>query len=181
MLFSPSCSGILAQIPLLQFNLLLPTCTTHLYPPGRESAERCLILSDLGELSLSSDTCTFKRTVHLQLWRIGDGFQMSIHLQGAHIDRSTPPACNQGRCPSLMLTTPSWQLTSRTSGSKQQPHVHKLGRAHPPTCTCNPTRRCTRWEIYAGVSRRSPTSRVEALSLFFSRHPQDRVLHRHVE
>lgn len=43
---------------------------------------RCLMLLDL-LLHVH-----FKRTVYpdLSVWRSWDGFQMSIHLQGAHID-----------------------------------------------------------------------------------------------
>lgn len=94
------------------------------------------------------------------------------------------PSVHQGCCPSLMLTTflainltHKWNQTTATCTKLRR----RLVNLHvQPDTLARHMHRCTRLEIYARVSRRSPTSWGEALSLSFSRHPQDQVLH-HVE
>lgn len=127
---------------------------------------------------LSSHTCTLdvlRTSSSLHLLMEERRWLPDVHPSSGSAHRQVDsPALHQGRCPSLMLAAPPWQLTPHTSGTNQQPN----GRA--PAKPARATR-CTRWEIYAGVRRRSPTSRGEALPHSFSRHPRDRVLHRHVE
>lgn len=95
------------------------------------------------------------------------------------------PSVHEGRCPSLMLTTflainltHKWDLTTATCPKLRRTPVNLHVQPDTPARHMH---RCTRLEIYTRVSRRSPTPCGEALSLSFSRHPQDQVLHHHVQ